>query len=166
MGVDRQGPADYVSRTSEGELSLDSEQALPSASDGGVTSHRVPGAGRPRQAAGLREAALLNGSGSYELPTPATINAEAAGFASTTPVNGTISLIDGSAAGAYPIVNCEYAIISTRQPSTTRANDLKALLNWILTTGSSSTYLTHGGFQPLPPQVAPISHALAAEISS
>jgi phosphate transport system substrate-binding protein len=121
---------------------------------------------RQAQAAGLSEAALLNGSGGYELPTPTTINAEAAGFASTTPVNGTISLINGSAAGAYPIVNYEYAIVSTKQPSATRAGDLKALLNWILTTGSSSTYLNQWGFQPLPAQVASISHALAAEISS
>jgi hypothetical protein len=30
MGVDRQSPADYGSRTSEGKLSLDAEQALPS----------------------------------------------------------------------------------------------------------------------------------------
>jgi ABC-type phosphate transport system substrate-binding protein len=104
MGVDRQGPADYGSRTSEGKLSLDAEQALPSVSDSEATSHRV-------------------------------------------------LAID------------EYAIVSTKQPSATRANDLKALLNRILTTGSSPTYLTHGGFEPLP-QVAPISHALAAEISS
>jgi PBP superfamily domain len=117
-------------------------------------------------AAGLGEAALLDGSGSYELPTPATINAEAAGFAATTPANGTISLIDGSAAGAYPIVNYEYAIVSTRQPSATQANDLKALLNWILTTGSSPKHLDPVKFQPLPSQVASISHALAAQISS
>ena len=117
------------------------------------------------KAAGLSEAALLNGSGSYKLPTPAAINAEAAGFASTTPADGTLSLINGSAVGGYPIVNYEYAIVSTKQPSAIRANDLKALLNWILTTGSSSMYLRHEGFQPLPPQVASISHALAAEIS-
>jgi phosphate transport system substrate-binding protein len=117
-------------------------------------------------AAGLGEAALLNGSGSYEPPTPASINAEAAGFAATTPANGTISLINGSAAGAYPIVNYEYAVVSTRQPSATQARDLKALLNWILTTGSSPTYLDRVKFQPLPSRVASISHVLAAKISS
>jgi phosphate transport system substrate-binding protein len=117
-------------------------------------------------AAGLSDAELLNGSGSYEPPTPATINAEAAAFAATTPANGTISLINGSAPGAYPIVNYEYAIVSTRQPSTTQANDLKALLNWILTTGSSPTYLDRVKFQPLPSRVASISHALAAEIAA
>ncbi len=98
--------------------------------------------------------------------SPASINAEAGAFAATTPSNGTISLINASAPGAYPIVNYEYAIVSTRQPSAIQANDLKALLSWILTTGSSPTYLDRVKFQPLPSRVSSISHALAAKISS
>jgi phosphate transport system substrate-binding protein len=116
-------------------------------------------------AAGLGQAALLNGSGSYELPSAATIDAEAADFASTTPVNGAISLIGGSASGAYPIINYEYAIISTSQSNSTKATDIKALLGWILTTGSSSAYLSAVHFQPLPSQVMSISEALVAKIS-
>jgi hypothetical protein len=54
MGVDRQSPAGHASRTSEGRLSLDSEQALPCVNDGGATSDRVPGAGRHHQAAAAR----------------------------------------------------------------------------------------------------------------
>ncbi len=121
-----------------------------------------------RQAEGkhLGEAALLNGSGSYELPTAAAIRAEAAEFAITTPTSGTISLINGPAPGAYPIINYEYAIVSTRQPNETRATDIKALLNWILSTGSQPAYLDPVQFQPLPSQVASIARALAAKISS
>ncbi len=114
----------------------------------------------------LGEAALRNGSGSYELPTAAAISAEAAEFATTTPASGTISLIDGPAPGAYPIINYEYAIVSTRQPNGTRATDIKALLNWILSTGSQPAYLDPVQFQPLPSQVASIARALAAKISS
>jgi phosphate transport system substrate-binding protein len=116
-------------------------------------------------AAGLGQAALLNGSGGYELPTSATISAEAASFASTTPASGTLSLIDGPASGAYPIINYEYAIVSTSQSSSTTATDIKALLQWILTTGSGSTYLSQVNFQPLPASVVSISEALAAKIS-
>jgi hypothetical protein len=159
MGVDRQSPADHASRTSEGELSLDAERALPSVNDGEAATHQVRGAGRRQPVTGVRRRC------SARALAMAVLDAEAAGFASTTPANGTLSLINGSAAGGYPIVNYEYAIVSTRQPSAIRADDLKALLNWILTTGSSSMYLKQGGFQPLPPQVASISHALAAEIS-
>jgi phosphate transport system substrate-binding protein len=116
-------------------------------------------------AAGLGEAELLNGSGGYELPTPTTIAAEAAAFASTTPANGTLSLIDGSASGAYPIINYEYAIVSTSQSNPTKATDIKALLDWILTSGSSSTFLSQVNFQPLPSQVVTISEALVEKIS-
>jgi phosphate transport system substrate-binding protein len=116
-------------------------------------------------AAGLGQAALLDGSGSYELPTAATIAAEAASFASSTPANGTLSLIGGPAAGGYPIINYEYAIVSTSQLSPTKATDIKALLNWILTTGQGSDYLSAVNFQPLPSSVVSISEALVGKIS-
>ncbi len=115
-------------------------------------------------AAGLGEARLLNGSGSYVLPSAASISAEAAGFAVNTPASGAISLIDGSAPDGYPIVNYEYAIVNTRQSSAGKAATIKALLNWILTTGSSATYLSKVNFQPLPPQVVTIADALIAGI--
>jgi phosphate transport system substrate-binding protein len=117
-------------------------------------------------AAGLGQAALLDDAGSYEQPTAATIGADAAGFASTTPASGTLSLIDGTSAGAYPLVNYEYAIVSTSQPTTTKATDLQALLNWILTTGQQSTYLAQVNFQPLPPSVVAIAEALTQKITS
>jgi hypothetical protein len=44
MGVDRQSPVGHASRTSEGKLSLDAEQALPSVNDGGATPYRFRGA--------------------------------------------------------------------------------------------------------------------------
>ena len=115
-------------------------------------------------AAGLGEAKLLNRSGSYVLPNAGSISAAAAGFAETTPADGTMSLVDGSSAGGYPIVNYEYAIIDTHQPSAVKAATIKALLNWILTTGSSASYLSKVNFQPLPAQVATIADTLIAKI--
>jgi phosphate transport system substrate-binding protein len=115
---------------------------------------------------GLGEAKLLNSSGNYELPDASSINAAAASFVATTPVNGSISLIDSTAATAYPVINYEYAIVSTHQPSAAKAETIKALLNWILNPadGSSPTYLANVGFQPLPSQVAMIAKALIAKI--
>ena len=52
------------------------------------------------------------------VPTAASIAAEAAGFVKKTPANGTISLIYGTVNDGYPIVNYEYAIVSTHQSST------------------------------------------------
>jgi phosphate transport system substrate-binding protein len=117
------------------------------------------------QAAGLGEAQLKNGSGSYLLPNAASITAEASAFASSTPASGAISLIDGSAAGGYPIVNYEYAIVNTRQPSAATATTIKAFLNWALTSGNSAAYLSKVNFQPLPSSVVSISDALIGKIS-
>ena len=115
-------------------------------------------------AAGLGEARLLNSSGNYVLPDAASISAAAESFASVTPSAGTISLVDSPVPGGYPIVNYEYAIVSTRHASAAKAAAVKALLNWILTRGSSPSYLARLGFQPLPTQVATIADALITRI--
>lgn len=105
--------------------------------------------------AGLGYAALSNGKGQYEVPTQATIAAEAAGFVKKTPANGTISLIDGNVSNGYPIVNYEYAIVSTHQSSSTTAKNIRSVLEWAVNAkdGSDTSYLTQVNFQPLPSKV-------------
>ena len=116
-------------------------------------------------AAGLGEAQVANGGGQYELPTTATIAAAAASFA-TIPANGAISLIDSSASGAYPIINYEYAIVNSSQSSAAKAEDIKALLYWAITSGNASKYLSQVNFQPLPAVAVSASTALIAKIGS
>jgi len=116
-------------------------------------------------AGGLGEAELANTAGAYLLPTAASIRAEAQPFVSATPTNETISMIDGPAAGGYPIINYEYAVVSTRQPSAAKARAIKAFLNWAITAGNSLQYLSGVGFQPLPGPVAALSGAQIAKIS-
>ena len=112
----------------------------------------------------LGEAKLANTLGQYELPDQTSINAAVASFVSSTPTNETISMVDGPAPGGYPIVNYEYAIVSTRQRSATAARDLKAFLHWIITTGNSPQYLGPVQFQPLPGPVISLSDAQIAKI--
>ena len=91
--------------------------------------HQLPdpgAAGRPR----LRP--LRNAKGQYVVPTPASIAAEAAGFVKKTPANGTISLIYGAANGGYPIINYEYAIVSTHQSSSSTAKNIRSVLEWAI----------------------------------
>jgi len=85
-------------------------------------------------------------------------------FVSQTPVNETISMINGPAPGGYPIVNFEYAIVSTRQPDAAKARDVKAFLHWAITQGKSPQYLGQFQFQPLPPPIASLSDAQIAKI--
>ena len=89
------------------------------------------------------------------------IQAALASFTST-PASETISLVDGSAAQAYPIINYEYAVVNTSQPSATRAQDLRAFLTWAVTSGTAQ--LARVNFQPLPPPVVTLSDAQIARI--
>ena len=100
--------------------------------------------------AGLGEAELANTAGRYTLPDAATIQASAGSFVSLTPASETISMIDGPSATGYPIVNYEYAVVSTSQPDAAKASALKAFLRWIITSGNAAGYLDPVGFQPLP----------------
>jgi phosphate transport system substrate-binding protein len=119
------------------------------------------------QAAGLGEAFLKNGSGKYLQPTASTISAEAASFTSKTPATETISMINGPAAGGYPIVNYEYAIVKTKQSNADQAEDMRALLHWIVTAGqNATTYLSTVNFQALPASVVAKSDAQIAKIGS
>jgi phosphate transport system substrate-binding protein len=116
-------------------------------------------------AAGLGEARVLNSSGNYVLPDAGSISAAAESFAGITPAMGTISLIGSPVSDGYPIINYEYAIVTTDQSSAAKAETIKALLNWILTQGSSTAYLARFGFQPLPSQVTAVADALIARIA-
>ncbi|MGD0748899.1 MAG: phosphate ABC transporter substrate-binding protein PstS [Acidimicrobiales bacterium] len=105
--------------------------------------------------AGLGYAALQNGKGQYELPTATSIAAEAASFVKKTPASGTISLIYGPAAGGYPIINYEYAIVSTNQQSSSTAKNVRSVLEWAVSPkyGANSSYLSQVDFQALPTKV-------------
>ena len=116
------------------------------------------------QGAGLGEAELANYAGQYTLPTPASIQASVASFVPLTPPNETISMIDGPAAAGYPIVNYEYAVVSTRQPSAGKASEIRAFLRWVITTGNQPAYVNTVGFQPLPSALVTLGQQQITEI--
>ena len=114
-------------------------------------------------AGGLGYAQLQNATGNkWELPTAASMNAAVQSFVSQTPANETISMINGPASDGYPIVNYEYAVVSSRQPDAAKARDIKAFLHWAITQGKSR--LSAFQFQPLPPSIASLSDAQIAKI--
>ena len=111
-------------------------------------------------------AALANNAHQYTLPTGPAIQSSVNSFVSLTPPNETMSIIDGPSSTGYPIVNFEYAIVSTRQPDAGRASAIKAFLNWAITTGNDQTYLSTYGFQPLPAAVVTLGQRQVGEIGS
>jgi phosphate transport system substrate-binding protein len=74
-------------------------------------------------------------------------------------------MVEGPAPAGYPIVNYEYAIVSVKQRSAATARDIKAFLQWIITTGNSQQYLGPVQFQPLPPSIVSLCDAQIAKIS-
>ena len=119
------------------------------------------------QAAGLGQAELKNGAGQYEAPTSATISAEAAALTGKTPADETLSMINASVPGGYPIVNYEYAVVNTKQSNGVAAEDIRAFLHWTVTAGQSSTsYLSAVDFQPLPASVVTLSDNQIAKIGA
>jgi phosphate transport system substrate-binding protein len=113
---------------------------------------------------GLGYAQLQNKAKAWELPSAAAITAAVTPFVSTTPANETISMVNGPATTGYPIVNYEYAVVSTRQPNAAKARDIKAFLHWAITQGNSPLYLNKVQFQHLPPSIASLSDAQIAKI--
>jgi phosphate transport system substrate-binding protein len=117
-------------------------------------------------AGGLGEAALANSAGRFTLPSASTISAGAGSFISITPPNETISMIDGPSAGGYPIINYEYAVVSTRQRDAARAAMIRAFLRWVITTGNAASYVDAVGFQPLPTAVVSLGEQQIGQIGS
>jgi phosphate transport system substrate-binding protein len=115
---------------------------------------------------GLGQAQLGNATGKYLLPDAYSIQAEAAGFASQTPANEAISLINGAAADGYPIVYYEYAILYGKQKDAATAQTLQAFLHWAITDGNSPQFLGKVHFQPLPPPVVKLSDAQITKITA
>jgi phosphate transport system substrate-binding protein len=114
--------------------------------------------------AGLGEAELENASGHFLLPTGPSLRAAVSTFVPATPSNEAISMVNGPAPGGYPIVNYEYAIVSSRQPNAAKARDLKAFLHWAITTGNSAQFLGPVRFQQLPGPVVSLADAQIAGI--
>ena len=110
-------------------------------------------------AAGLGQAALLNKSGQYVLPTNETISAAAESVASTTPADERVSMIFAEGANAYPIVNYEYAIVNSQQPAHAMGVAIRSFLSWAIDEGNHESYLKQVHFLPLPAAVKALSQA-------
>jgi phosphate transport system substrate-binding protein len=111
-------------------------------------------------AAKLGTVALKNGAGESILPNKDTITAGAASLGPRTPPDERLSLVFAPASGAYPLVNYEYAVVSTKQPDATSAAALRRFLLWtIVPSETNEAYLDTVHFIPLPPHTWELSQA-------
>jgi phosphate transport system substrate-binding protein len=114
--------------------------------------------------AGLGYAALQNKAGKFVLPTEQNIAAAAAATDKATPPDERLSLIFAPGENSYPIINYEYAIVNPKQSDPAKAAELKKFLDWALSDGQSSKYLSAVHFLPLPEAVQKMSRTQVAKI--
>jgi phosphate transport system substrate-binding protein len=115
---------------------------------------------------GLGYAFLKNKAGNFVDISTANIQSAVNAIAPNTPKNEIISLIFAPGANSYPIVNYEYAIVNMHQPTTSDAQNIQALLTWIITYGNQQYYLVQVHFVALPSAVKQLSLAQINSITS
>jgi phosphate transport system substrate-binding protein len=109
--------------------------------------------------AALGTALLQNQSGKFLLPTPATINAAASSLDPRTPPDERLTLVFAPGDESYPLINYEYAVVSSHQPDGETADALRHFLLWAISLqgGNASKYLDQVGFIPLPDFIRALS---------
>ena len=109
--------------------------------------------------AGIGTAALKSYSGEFLLPTPETIAAAAASLGPRTPADERLTLVNAPGANSYPLINYEYAIVSTKQPNPAIAAAIRKFLLWAIAPDETNEkYLEDAHFIALPAHIWVLSH--------
>jgi phosphate transport system substrate-binding protein len=107
----------------------------------------------------LGTALLKSYSGEFLVPTSTTIAAAAAALTPRTPPDQRLPLVNAPGANAYPLVNYEYAIVSTKQPNPETAKAIRRFLQWaIAPSETNEKYLEDEHFIALPAHIWVMSH--------
>jgi phosphate transport system substrate-binding protein len=116
--------------------------------------------------AGLQTAMLQNQDGNFLLPTPATVTAAAASLTPRTPADERLTLVFAPGANSYPLINYEYAVVSTTQPNPQVATAISNFLLWCIGPqgGSSASLLEAVHFIALPTPIRAMSEIQIAKI--
>lgn len=109
--------------------------------------------------AGLGIAMLANQSGKFLLPMPETVGDAASGLDRRTPADERLSLVFAPGDNSYPLINYEYAVVSTRQSDPATAAAIRRFLLWAIATdgGNSPKYLDAVRFIALPDFIRALS---------
>lgn len=107
----------------------------------------------------LGTAALQSYSGEFLLPTKETVTAAAASLTPRTPPDERLTLVNAPGTHAYPLVNYEYTLVSTKQPNARMAQAVRKFLLWAIAPGEDNErYLEGAHFIPLPAHIWVLSH--------
>jgi phosphate transport system substrate-binding protein len=109
---------------------------------------------------GLGTALLKNQAGNFLLPTKDAVEAAAAGLGARTPADERLTIVLAPGDNAYPLINYEYAVVSTKQPNSDMAAAIRKFLIWsIVPSEANEGYLDSVHFIALPAQIFAMSAA-------
>ena len=109
---------------------------------------------------------LENQDGKFLLPTPATVTAAAAVLTPRTPPDQRLTLVFAPGADSYPLINYEYAVVSTKQSNPQVASAISNFLLWCIAPqgGSAPGFLEPVHFIGLPTAIRALSELQIAKI--
>jgi phosphate transport system substrate-binding protein len=117
--------------------------------------------------ANLGTASLKSYSGEFLLPTPESIAAAAASLTPRTPADERLTLVNAPGANAYPLVNYEYAIVSTLQANPATAGAVRKFLLWAIAPDETNEkYLSDAHLIALPAHIWVLSHDQIEKITN
>jgi phosphate transport system substrate-binding protein len=118
--------------------------------------------------AGLGTAMLKNQAGKFVLPNAETVSMGASMLDPRTPPDERLSLVFAPGDQSYPLVNYEYAVVSTRQPDGNTAATIRKFLLWAISVegGNAAKYLDAVGFIPLPDFIRGLSEHQISRIGA
>lgn len=109
--------------------------------------------------AGAGTAFLKNQAGQFLLPTADTVSAGASNLDQRTPTDERLSLVFAPGTNSYPLINYEYAVVSTRQADPSIATAIQHFLLWAIALdgGNAPKFLDAVRFIPLPDFIRALS---------
>jgi phosphate transport system substrate-binding protein len=116
--------------------------------------------------AGLQIAMLQNQAGKFVLPTTATVTAAAAELTPRTPPDQRLTLVFAPGADSYPLINYEYAVVSSKQSNPQVASAISNFLLWCIAPqgGSAPGFLEPVHFIGLPTSIRALSELQITKI--
>ncbi len=112
--------------------------------------------------ANFTDAAILNSEGLYQAPSQATIAQAGKTARSLSPTN--FSIINQPGYGVYPLANFSWTLLYQKQANTAKGEALKALFNYVVTTGQSAAASL--GYAPLPANVVALAQSTLKQLQT
>jgi phosphate transport system substrate-binding protein len=118
--------------------------------------------------AGVGTALLKNQAGKFLLPTAETVSDAASELDPRTPPDERLSLVFAPGDNSYPLINYEYAVVSTQQSNPDTADAMRRFLLWAISLegGNAQKYMSAVQFIPLPDFIRAMSEKQIKKIRS